>query len=119
MCPRGRFIQRNLKICYGFVMDRRIKMCNPMLQGHFTGDEEFLNSDLNYWEQWVATRMKQTKKVVDYIDYFIAPSKFLMDKFTQDFNVPINKISYLDYGFDLNRLKNRNRVQEKGLFSVI
>ncbi|WP_319803485.1 glycosyltransferase [Wolbachia endosymbiont (group B) of Euphydryas aurinia] len=114
MCPRGRFIQRNsedlLQLCDG---QKDQKCATQCYKGYFTGDEEFLNSDLNYWEQWVATRMKHTRKIIDYIDYFISPSKFLMDKFTQDFYVPINKISYLDYGFDLNRLKNRNRVQEK------
>lgn len=114
MCPRGRFIQRNsedlLRLCDG---QKDQKCATQCYKGYFTGDEEFLNLDINYWEQWVATRMKHTRKIIDYIDYFISPSKFLMDKFTQDFYVPINKISYLDYGFDLNRLKNRNRAQEK------
>ncbi len=114
MCPRGRFIQRNsedlLRLCDG---QKDQKCATQCYKGYFTGDEEFLNLDINYWEQWVATRMKHTRKIIDCIDYFISPSKFLMDKFTQDFNVPINKISYLDYGFDLNRLKNRNRAQEK------
>lgn len=114
MCPRGRFIQRNsedlLRLCDG---QKDQKCATQCYKGYFTGDKEFLNLDINYWEQWVATRMKHTRKIIDYIDYFISPSKFLMDKFTQDFNVPINKISYLDYGFDLNRLKNRNRAQEK------
>ncbi|MDR1139083.1 MAG: glycosyltransferase [Rickettsiales bacterium] len=114
MCPRGRFIQRNseslLQLCDG-QEDR--KCATECYKGYFTGNEEFLSSDLNYWTQWISTRMKYSRKIMDYIDCFIAPSKFLMNKFIQNFNIPVNKISYLDYGFDLNRLKGRNRVQEK------
>ncbi len=116
MCPRGRFIQRNsenlLQLCDG---QKDQKCATQCYKGYFTGDKEFLNSDLDYWTQWVGIRMKQTKEVVDYIDYFVAPSKFLQDRFIQDFNIPVNKISYLDYGFDLDRLKKHNRIQEKEL----
>ncbi|AWW50835.1 glycosyltransferase [Wolbachia endosymbiont of Folsomia candida] len=114
MCPRGRFIQRNsedlLQLCDGQEDQKCATQC---YKGYFTGDKECINSDLNYWTQWISTRMKHSREVIDYIDHFIAPSKFLMDKFIQDFNIPINKISYLDYGFNLNRLRNRNRVQEE------
>ena len=114
MCPRGRFIQRNskelLKLCDG----QEDKKCTTeCYRGYFTGDMEFLNSEITYWNHWVATRMNHTKKIVDYVDHFIAPSKFLMNKFVRDFNIPHTKISYLDYGFDLNRLKNRNRLPEE------
>lgn len=114
MCSRGRFIQRNskelLKLCDG---QEDKKCATECYSGYFTGDLEFLNSDITYWKQWISTRMEQTKKIVNYVDHFIAPSKFLMNKFTEDFNIPHKKISYLDYGFDLNRLKNRNRIKEE------
>lgn len=114
MCPRGRFIQRNsdelLKLCDG---QEDKKCATECYKGYFTGDELFLNSEMTYWQQWVFTRMKQTKKIVDYIDHFVAPSKFLMNKFVKEFNIPHTKISYLDYGFDLNRLKDRNRIPEE------
>lgn len=114
MCPRGRFIQRNskelLQLCNG-QEDR--KCATECYKGCFTGDNELLNSDINYWQEWISTRMRYTKKIVDYVDHFIAPSKFLMNKFIEDFNIPTKKISYLDYGFNLNRLKSRNRIREE------
>ncbi len=114
MCPRGRFIQRNskelLKLCDG-QEDR--KCATECHRGYFTGDSNFLNPEVTYWEQWVSNRMSHTKKVVDYVDHFIAPSEFLMNKFIRDFNIPRAKITYLDYGFDLDRLKNRNRIPEE------
>ena len=36
-----------------------------------------------------------------------------MNKFVKEFNIPHTKISYLDYGFDLNRLKDKNRIPEE------
>lgn len=114
MCPRGRFIQRNskklLQLCDG---QDDLKCATQCYKGYFTGDKKLLNTDITYWKQWVATRMKQTKQAVNYVDHFFAPSKFLMNKFIEDFNILDTKISYLDYGFDLSRLKNRNRKQEK------
>lgn len=114
MCPRGRFIQRNskdlLQLCDGQEDQKCATQC---YKGCFTGDEEFINSDITYWKQWISTRMKHTKKIIDYVDHFIAPSKFLMNKFVEYFNISNNKISYLDYGFDLSRLKNRNKIREE------
>jgi len=113
ICPRGRFIQRNskqiLELCDGQEDKKCAKQC---YSGYFTGDKDLLESDLSYWESWIASRMKYTRQIVNYIDHFIAPSKFLLKKFTQDFSVPKEKISYLDYGFNLDRLKNRKRVVE-------
>ena len=113
ICPRGRFIQRNskqiLELCDGQEDKKCSKQC---YSGYFTGDKDLLESDLSYWESWIASRMKYTRQTINHIDHFIAPSKFLLKKFTQDFSVPKEKISYLDYGFNLDRLKNRNRVVE-------
>lgn len=36
-----------------------------------------------------------------------------MNTFVKAFNIPHTKISYLDYGFDLNRLKDKNRIPEE------
>ena len=43
------------------------------------------------------------------MDYFICPSHYLSDRFRNDLNLSKEKLIYLDYGFDLNRLKGRNR----------
>ncbi|MFP3121170.1 glycosyltransferase [Rickettsia sp. R2] len=114
MCPRGRFIQRNSKELLQLCDGQEDKKCaTECYKGYYTGDEGLLNTEITYWQQWVSTRMKQTKKIVEYVDHFVAPSKFLMNKFVKEFNVPHTKISYLDYGFDLNRLKDKNRIPEE------
>ncbi|EER20835.1 MULTISPECIES: glycosyltransferase [spotted fever group] len=114
MCPRGRFIQRNSKELLQLCDGQEDKKCaTECYKGYFTGDEGLLNAEITYWQQWVSTRMKQTKKIVEYVDHFVAPSKFLMNKFVKEFNIPHTKISYLDYGFDLNRLKDKNRIPEE------
>lgn len=114
MCPRGRFIQRNSKELLQLCDGQEDKKCaTECYKGYYTGDEGLLNAEITYWQQWVSTRMKQTKKIVEYVDHFVAPSKFLMNKFVKEFNIPHTKISYLDYGFDLNRLKDKNRIPEE------
>jgi len=113
ICPRGRFIQRNSNKILELCDKQENKKCAlQCYSGYFTGDKDFSDLDLSYWEKWVDTRMKHTKKIVDYVDHFIAPSNFLLEKFIQDFSIPKEKISYLDYGFNLTRLKNRKRVPE-------
>ncbi len=113
ICPRGRFIQRNskevLSLCDGQENRKCAEQC---YSGYFTGDDGLLESDLSYWKNWIANRMKHTKAVIPKINHFIAPSKFLLQKFVEDFSMPENKITYLDYGFDLTRLKNRKRKTE-------
>lgn len=113
ICPRGRFIQRNSNKLLELCDKQENKKCaQQCYSGYFTGDKGFADFELSHWEKWVGTRMNHTKKIVDYIDHFVAPSNFLLDKFIQDFSIPKEKISYLDYGFDLTRLKNRQRATE-------
>ena len=113
ICPRGRFIQRNseqlLELCDGQDNKKCAQQC---YSGYFTGDKDFSNADLLHWEKWIATRMSYTKKIVEQIDHFIAPSRFLMQKFITDFAMPEDIISYLDYVFDLTRFKNRKRKKD-------
>lgn len=113
ICPRGRFIQRNSKQILASCDGQENKKCaQQCYSGYFTGDSDLSELDLTYWENWIENRMKHTKQVVNHIDHFIAPSNFLMQKFIQDFSIPKEKISYLDYGFNLDRLKNRKRKSE-------
>lgn len=121
MCPRGRFVQRNSKQILESCSGQENKKCaNQCYSGYFTGDSDLLVDDLSYWENWIANRMKHTKEVINYIDHFIAPSNFLLEKFIHDFSMPKEKISYLDYGFDLARLKNRKRdLETKFVFGYI
>lgn len=114
MCPRGRFIQRNsdelFKPCEGQNNKKCAEQC---YSGYFTGDDTFAKSELLYWQEWIANRMKHTRILVDHIDHFVAPSRFLMKKFIREFDLQQSKLSYLDYGFDLNRLKARTRIKSE------
>lgn len=113
ICPRGRFIQRNSKEILSPCDSQENKKCaKQCYSGYFTGDDELSEADLSYWESWISNRMHHTKEIIPKIDHFIAPSKFLLKKFVEDFFVSKEKISYLDYGFDLTRLKNRKRNAE-------
>lgn len=114
MCPRGRFIQRNATELFALCDGQENQKCaTQCYRGYFTGDKSHVASDIVYWSQWVGVRMEQAKEVVGYIDHFIAPSKFLRNKFINDFHLPADKISYLDYGFDLCRLPKRQRIHEE------
>lgn len=44
-------------------------------------------------------RRNYTQDVISQIDYFIAPSKFIQDKFI-NFSIPSSKVRYCQYGFD-------------------
>lgn len=114
MCARGRFIQRNSKqILQPCDCQEDQKCAEQCYSGYFTGDESSAETDLAYWQQWIATRMQHTKGIIEHIDHFISPSKFLMNKFITDFDIPQDKLSYLDYGFDLERLSARKRQKDK------
>jgi glycosyltransferase involved in cell wall biosynthesis len=109
MCPRGQFIQRNtqsFELCDG-QEDR--KCATQCYSGYFMGAPDELESDTNYWTNWISRRMAHIRDIANYINIFIAPSKYLYNRYIQAFNLPQKKMIYLDYGFDLTRLKNRHR----------
>jgi glycosyltransferase involved in cell wall biosynthesis/molybdenum cofactor biosynthesis enzyme MoaA len=113
MCPRGQFIQRNSEtpwaLCEGQADDKCATQC---YLGSFSGEKKDEADERLYWSQWVQRRMDKASRVMDCVDHFIAPSKFLMDKFIREFKLPVHKTSFLDYGFNLTRLSNRKRRQE-------
>lgn len=113
MCARGRFIQRNskdlFKLCNG---QDDIKCAKQCYSGYFSGDDRVANTDLAYWQKWIKNRMHHARSIIHHIDHFIAPSRFLMNKFIQEFDLPQDKLSYLDYGFDLSRLVGRVQRQQ-------
>ena len=113
MCPRGQFLQRNFdgnnlySLCDKQEDNKCANSCYKMYFDNSEGEE--------YYTNWVSNRMKSTKKLIDDIDYFLAPSKYLMDRFINNFNIPKNKIEYLDYGFPLHYLKptqKENKARE-------
>ena len=112
MCPRGQFLQINFKnssfnqLCDG-QEDR--KCATNCYNRYFSGQAEDAEHDANYWTNWIARRMKETKNIVQDVALFIAPSRYLMNRFVTDFGVPLSKITYLDYGFPLHYLSPMER----------
>jgi len=116
MCPRGQFVQRNPEnphdpwaVCSGQDNQKCAKRC---YSGYHSGFESESQADVDYWTDWVERRMQSVRQAVDNIDCFVAPSQKLLNRFVNDFALPKDKIEYLDYGFDHQRLLNRNRISE-------
>jgi glycosyltransferase involved in cell wall biosynthesis len=114
MCPRGQFIQRTPKniwsLCYKQDDQKCAKNCYG---GYFSGAEDEYKKDCDYWTNWIARRMSYIKSIVDRIDYFLAPAQYLLQRHENDFAIPESKLIYIDYGFDLERLKNRVRIHDE------
>jgi glycosyltransferase involved in cell wall biosynthesis len=62
-------------------------------------------NDSFHWANWINQRMKTTKSIINKVDLFITPSKYLMNRFISDFEMPKDKIIYLDYGFPTHYLQ--------------
>jgi len=46
---------------------------------------------------------------VGLVDRFVAPARYLLERYRDSFGIPPAKLSYLDYGFDHARLTGRRR----------
>ena len=120
MCPRGQFLQRNYdgihtyELCEGQEDKKCATSCYRM---YFSGQQDFYDEDVNYWTKWVGRRMEEMKMVISMIDLFIAPSKYLMQRFINDFHLPKEKIIYLDYGFPTTYLKPTERKNTDNCFT--
>ena len=115
MCPRGQFIQMYPEnplnvwsVCDG--QDDR-KCAVRCYVRYFSGDEEEYETDATYWTGWVGRRMAHVREVCDAVDMFVAPSRYLMRRFRDEFGIPERKLTYLDYGFHRDRMKGRSRAQ--------
>lgn len=109
MCPRGQFLQRNSKEPWALCDGQENKKCAQSCFAGFFSEPEGKDADVSYWTKWVARRMGNMNQIVNKVDKFIAPSQYLLSRFRDEFNVPEDKLVYLDYGFNLDRLKNRKR----------
>ena len=112
MCPRGQFLQRNFgggktfELCSGQEDSKCASSCYQMLQSDTSGRE--------YWSKWIGNRMDVTKSIIDKVDLFITPSRYLLNRFISDFEVPRNKIMHLDYGFPTDYLlPNEGRTESE------
>jgi glycosyltransferase involved in cell wall biosynthesis len=117
LCPRGQFIQAYpanptdvWALCDGQEDCKCAQRCYPR---YYSGAPEDLDTDIAYWTGWVYRRMNHVRQLCEVIDVFVTPSMYLRDQFARDFEIPTNKMPYLDYGFDLERLSRRNRIPER------
>jgi glycosyltransferase involved in cell wall biosynthesis/MoaA/NifB/PqqE/SkfB family radical SAM enzyme len=116
MCPRGQFMQTFSKdpgdlwaACDG--QDDR-KCAERCYARYFGGAPEEYEADVAYWQGWVNRRMAHMREMAELVDIFIAPSRYLQNRYRDDFGLPERKLTYLDYGFDRKRSEGRIRVLE-------
>ena len=93
-------------------MDRTIESApNAATFATSPGDAEGFEADATHWTEWVGRRMKHIREVCDSVDVFLAPSRYLMKRFRDEFGIPQEKLAYLDYGFHRDRLEGRTRAE--------
>ena len=114
MCPRGQFMQMHPEdpsdlwaACDGQQDKKCAERCYAR---YFSGAPAEKETDVAYWTDWVARRMRHTREMVELVDLFIAPARYLHKRYRDEFGLPERKLVYLDYGFDLERLGGRRRV---------
>ena len=113
MCPRGQFIQIHPESpsevwapCNG--QDDR-KCAERCYTRYSSGIPEARGEETAYWASWVGRRMRQAREVAEVVDLFIAPSRYLHDRFRDEFGILPGKLAYLPYGFDRTRLGRLSR----------
>jgi glycosyltransferase involved in cell wall biosynthesis/MoaA/NifB/PqqE/SkfB family radical SAM enzyme len=114
MCPRGQFMQMHpadpndlWAACDG-QQDRECAL--RCYARYFSGAVDEEQRDIDYWQDWVARRMKHARALAEVVDVFLAPAQYLLNRYRDGFGLPERKLLFLDYGFDLKRLQGRERV---------
>ncbi len=117
MCPRGQFMQMHPEdsdelwaACDGQEDRKCAERCYAR---YFSGAPEEREQDMAQWADWVRRRMEHVRRMAERVDAYMAPSRYLLERFRQDFGLPASKLRYLDYGFDLGRLSGRERAREE------
>ena len=117
MCPRGQFMQmfpqdpNDLWAACDGQDDR--KCAERCYARYFSGDPDDHERDVGVWTDWVHRRMRHVREMSELVDLFIAPARYLHDRFRDDFGLPQAKLTYLDYGFDRVRLSGRKRDRQR------
>ena len=114
MCPRGQFMQMHPEdpddlwaACEGQEDRRCAERCYAR---YFSGAPEQNGADVVHWTDWVARRMRHVRETCEQVDLFIAPSRYLLERYRGAFGLSEHKLVFLDYGFDRRRLEHRERV---------
>ena len=120
MCPRGQFIQmfpqdpaEPWAVCDGQEHRKCAERCYAR---YFGGSPDDREADVAYWTGWVERRMRHVRETTELVDCFIAPARYLRDRFRDEFGIPASKLVRLDYGFDLARLRGRRARRPGGPF---
>lgn len=114
MCPRGQFMQMfpedpdNLWAACDGQEDR--KCAERCYSRYFSGAPQEVATDLAYWTDWVGRRMRHLREMTELVDAFVAPARYLQQRYHEAFGIPERKIVFLDYGFDRQRLRGRART---------
>ena len=114
MCPRGQFMQtfpedpHSLWAACDSQEDR--KCAERCYSRYFSGAPEEHALDMSYWTQWVGRRMSHMREMTELVDVFVAPARYLLERYRNDFGLPAAKLKYLDYGFDQKRSEGRSRA---------
>jgi len=113
MCPRGQFMQmhpedpQNLWAACDGQEDR--KCAERCYARYFSGAPSEIEEDVAHWTRWVSRRMAHLREIAQEVDLFIAPARYLYQRYRDAFGLPERKLVYLDYGFDTRRLTGRQR----------
>jgi glycosyltransferase involved in cell wall biosynthesis/MoaA/NifB/PqqE/SkfB family radical SAM enzyme len=120
MCPRGQFLTRSI----GLENNNQLcskqddsKCATSCYKVYFSGNSFDEKQDIENWSKWIHNRMIETKSIIDKVDLFIAPSKYLLNRFIDEFSVPKEKITYLNYGFPTEYLTPTKKSKEKSNFT--
>lgn len=113
MCPRGQFMQMfpddPTKLWASCDGQNDRKCAERCYARYFSGAPDEMEQDIVHWTDWVARRMHHVREMAELVDLFVAPSRYLLNRFRDDFGLPENKLVYLDYGFSHERLRGRSR----------
>ena len=119
MCPRGQFLTRSIGLENDFQLcdgQEDCKCAKACYQVYFSGTETE-KRDQDAWTDWIRRRMATTRAIIDKIDLFIAPARYLRHRFISDFGIQEKKIIYLDYGFPIHYLKPTKPASEERPFT--
>jgi glycosyltransferase involved in cell wall biosynthesis len=109
MCPRGQFLQA-LPVGEGVACDGQEdrKCAERCYADRFpTPDRE---ENLKRWTWWAAERMGHFRRIAARVDLFIAPSRYLLQRFRDDFGIPAHKLVLLECGINTRSLAGRQRI---------
>lgn len=114
MCPRGQFMQthpENPEEIWASCDGQEDRKCAERCYArYFSGAPHESIEDIRYWSEWVRRRMSHVREMAGLVDLFIAPSRYLLNRYRDEFGIPAGRLRYLDYGFDRARLQGRRRV---------